>query len=66
MNWDIVKGKWDQMKGEARKQWGTLTDSDWEQIAGEKDKFLGKLQERYGWDRAQAERSANEYFSSRS
>jgi uncharacterized protein YjbJ (UPF0337 family) len=63
MNWDIIKGKWGQMKGEARKQWGKLTDDDWEQIAGEKDKFIGKLRERYGWSRDEAERSAEEYFS---
>ena len=66
MNWDVIKGKWGQMKGEARKQWGKLTDDDWEQVAGEKDKFIGKLQERYGWSRDQAERSADEYFSQRS
>jgi uncharacterized protein YjbJ (UPF0337 family) len=63
MNWDIVKGKWKQLKGEARKQWGKLTDSDLEEIAGEKDKLLGKLQERYGWSREQAERDATAYFA---
>ena len=64
MNWDIVKGKWKQLKGDARKQWGKITDSDWDEIAGEKDKFLGKLQERYGWSREQAERDADNYFRS--
>jgi uncharacterized protein YjbJ (UPF0337 family) len=63
MNWDTVKGKWSQLQGEARKQWGKLTDSDWEQVAGEKDKFIGKLQERYGWSKDEAERSADDYFS---
>lgn len=63
MNWDTIKGKWKQLKGEARQQWGKLTDDDWEQVAGEKDKFIGKLQERYGWGRDEAERSADEYFS---
>ena len=66
MNWDIVKGKWGQLKGEARKQWGKLTDSDWEQVAGEKDKFIGKLRERYGWSKDEAERSADDYFSRKS
>ncbi len=66
MNWDIIKGRWSQMKGEARKQWGKLTDDDWSMIAGEKDKFIGKLQERYGWSRDEAERSAEEYFSRKS
>ena len=63
LNWDVIKGKWKQLKGEARKQWGKLTDSDWEEIAGQKDKFLGKLQERYGWSREQAERDATAYFA---
>jgi uncharacterized protein YjbJ (UPF0337 family) len=63
MNWDIVKGKWNQLKGEGRKQWGKLTDDDWMQIAGEKDKLIGKLQERYGWSREEAVRSAEAYFS---
>jgi uncharacterized protein YjbJ (UPF0337 family) len=62
MNWDIVKGKWKEMKGELRKQWGKLTDEDFEQIAGEKDKLLGRLQQRYGWSRDEAERTAEEYF----
>jgi uncharacterized protein YjbJ (UPF0337 family) len=61
INWDIIKGKWNQVKGEARKQWGDLTDSDWEQIAGERDKLIGKLQERYGWSREEAERQADEF-----
>ncbi len=63
LNWDIIKGQWNQMKGEARKQWGKLTDDDWDQIAGERDKLIGRLQERYGWTREEAERSAEEYFS---
>jgi len=65
VNWDVIKGKWNQIKGEARKQWGQLTDDDWDQIAGERDKLVGKLQERYGWSRAQAEREAEDYFSQR-
>ena len=66
MNWDIVKGKWNELKGEMRQQWGKLTDDDWQQVAGEKDKLLGKLQQRYGWTRDEAEKAADEYFDSRS
>jgi uncharacterized protein YjbJ (UPF0337 family) len=46
--WDKVVGKWNQVKGEVRTRWGKLTDDDLEQIAGERDKLAGKLQERYG------------------
>lgn len=63
INWDIVKGKWNQLKGDARIQWGKLTDDDWAQIDGNKDKLLGKLQEQYGWTREEAERRADEFFA---
>jgi uncharacterized protein YjbJ (UPF0337 family) len=63
MNWDIIKGNWKQLQGEVRKQWGKLTDDDYQQIAGDKDKLIGKLQERYGWAKNDAERAADDYFS---
>jgi uncharacterized protein YjbJ (UPF0337 family) len=65
LNWDIIKGQWTEMKGEARKQWGKLTDSEWEQIAGDKDKLLGRLQQHYGWSREDAEREADSFFDAR-
>lgn len=57
MNHDIIKGNWKQLKGEAQKQWGKLTNDDLDVINGEKEKFVGKLQERYGYakDKAQEE-----------
>jgi uncharacterized protein YjbJ (UPF0337 family) len=49
-----MAGKWQQLKGEVRSRWGKLTDDDVERIAGNKDKLIGALQERYGyvWDEA--------------
>ena len=64
MNWDQVEGKWKQMKGSVREKWGKLTDSDYEQIAGSREKFIGRLQERYGYTREQAENSLNEWVNS--
>jgi len=63
MNWDQVEGKWKQMKGSVREKWGELTDSDYEQIAGNRDKFLGRLQERYGYTRDRAEKELDEWMS---
>ena len=54
MNQDILKGQWRQMKGEARKHFGKLTDDDMEVIGGHIDSFIGKVQERYGYTREQA------------
>ncbi|MCC6859018.1 MAG: CsbD family protein [Bryobacterales bacterium] len=61
MNWDILEGKWQQIKGAVREKWGELTDSDMEQIGGNKDRLLGKLQERYGYSRDEAERALDEW-----
>jgi uncharacterized protein YjbJ (UPF0337 family) len=60
--WDVIKGKWNQLKGDARVQWGKLTDDDWDQIAGHKDKLVGRLQERYGWEKNEAERNVDDWF----
>ena len=63
MNWDQVEGKWKQMKGSVRQKWGKLTDSDYEQIAGSRDKFVGRLQERYGYTRDKAEKELDEWMN---
>jgi uncharacterized protein YjbJ (UPF0337 family) len=59
MNQDTLEGQWLQWKGKLREKWGKLTDDDWDMIAGKKDQLLGKLQERYGYSREQAEREYN-------
>lgn len=63
MNKDILKGKWTQMKGSIRTQWGKLTDDDVDQIQGDVEMFIGKLQERYGYDREQAEKELNDFMN---
>ncbi len=62
MNKDIFKGKWNQFKGEAKVQWGKLTDDEWDEIDGNYDKMVGKLQERYGYEKDRAEEEANKFF----
>ena len=48
MNADQLKGKWTQFKGELKQKWGEFTDSDLQEIGGNYEKFIGKVQERYG------------------
>ena len=48
MNTDTFKGQWTQFKGELKRQWGQFTDDDLLQIQGDYEKFVGKVQERYG------------------
>jgi uncharacterized protein YjbJ (UPF0337 family) len=61
MNTDIAAGKWKQMKGEVKRQWGKLTDDDIDQIDGNNEKLLGIVQERYGKSRDEAERDVKEW-----
>jgi uncharacterized protein YjbJ (UPF0337 family) len=65
MNKDVFEGKWKQIRGEAKVWWGKLTDDDLDQTAGEFEKFVVVLQERYGYSREQAEeeieKRVNEY-----
>jgi uncharacterized protein YjbJ (UPF0337 family) len=61
MNWDTIQGKWKQLKGAARQRWAKLTDDDWESVGGKRDSLMGKLQERYGWSRDEAEREMSEW-----
>jgi len=63
MNKDILKGKWLQTKGQIRGWWGKLTDDDVDQIQGDAEQFIGKLQQRYGYSRDQAEREINEFLA---
>lgn len=63
MNSDMLKGKWMQMKGSLRSKWGKLTDSDLTEIQGDTEKMIGKLQERYGYNREQAEKEMNEFMN---
>ncbi len=63
MNRDVLKGKWTQIKGRVKQQWGKLTDDDMRQIEGNLDLAAGKLQERYGYAREQAEREWQQFCS---
>jgi uncharacterized protein YjbJ (UPF0337 family) len=47
-NWEQIAGQWKQVKGEARKRWGKLTDDDFMQVDGNRDILAGKIQEKYG------------------
>jgi uncharacterized protein YjbJ (UPF0337 family) len=64
MNWDQVEGKWTQMKGSIKQQWGKLTDDDLDYIAGSRDKLIGKLQERYGLAKEEANEKADNWYNS--
>ncbi len=66
LNEDIFQGKWAQMKGKIKQQWGELTDDDLDRISGKRDEIVGLVQERYGWERAKAESELDRFMQDQS
>ena len=62
MNTDVLKGKWTQLKGNVRKQWGKLTDDDVDQIQGDAEMLQGRIQERYGRTKEEAQREVDRWL----
>ena len=63
MNWDEIGAKWAQFKGSAKQKWGKFTNDDLDYIAGTRDRLIGRLQEKYGITKQEAETQAEEWFA---
>jgi len=61
MNWDQVEGKWKQVQGTVKQKWGKLTDDDLDVIAGSRDKLVGRIQERYGIAKDEAQKQVDSW-----
>ncbi|MGD0173375.1 MAG: CsbD family protein [Anaerolineales bacterium] len=59
---DILLGKWHELKGQVRQQWGKLTDDDMTRLSGKTEELAGVLQQRYGYSKAQAEIEINKWL----
>ena len=62
MNSDQLQGKWKQMKGLIKERWGKLTDDDVDVVNGESEQLIGRLQERYGIEKAEAQKQVDEWM----
>jgi uncharacterized protein YjbJ (UPF0337 family) len=49
LNKDVMQGKWKQMRGKVKKQWGKLTDDQLDKISGTYDELAGLIQVNYGY-----------------
>ena len=61
MNEDTIAGNWKQFKGKVKEQWGKLTDDDFDVIDGKRDQMIGRVQERYGIARDEADRQVSDW-----
>lgn len=62
MDWDQLQTKWPQMRGQLRHRWGRLTEDDLDVIAGQRNVFIGRVEERYAVDRAEAKKRIEEWL----
>lgn len=65
MNWDQIEGNWKQVKGAVKERWGKLTDDDLTIAEGKMESFRGRLQERYGITKEEAEKQINDFLKDR-
>jgi uncharacterized protein YjbJ (UPF0337 family) len=62
MNWDRIEGNWKQLVGKARAEWGKLTDDDFNIVAGRREQLAGKIQDRYGVAKDDANKQISEWI----
>ena len=60
MNADVLKGKWKEIRGHAKKWWGQLTDDELDKIDGRAEELVGLLQQRYGYAKEVAEKEIDQ------
>ncbi|MEX0368260.1 MAG: CsbD family protein [Ruegeria sp.] len=63
MNWDTIKGNWKQMTGAIKEKWGELTDDNLQEAEGDREQFVGKIQERYGVAKDEAENQIDAFIA---
>jgi uncharacterized protein YjbJ (UPF0337 family) len=63
MNWNQIEGQWHQLAGQIKSQWAKVTDNDLKNVAGKREQFIGKLQERYGVVKDEAEKQVEKWIA---
>lgn len=62
MNKDIIEGKWHEVKGKLKQQWGKITDDDVLKMKGNYEELCGVIQERYGYQKDKAEKEVKDFI----
>lgn len=63
MNWTQVEGQWKQVKAQLKGKWAKLSDDDLQNLSAKKDDIVGKIQERYGILKDEAERQVDAFIA---
>lgn len=63
MNADMLKGQWNQVKGDVMIWWGELTQDEVEKVNGERLRLEGLIQERFGKSKEEAKKEVDQFFN---
>jgi uncharacterized protein YjbJ (UPF0337 family) len=63
MNWDRVEGNWKTFKGQVQQKWGKLTNDDIDVIEGKRTELSGRLQQRYGYAKDEADKNIDTWLN---
>jgi uncharacterized protein YjbJ (UPF0337 family) len=61
MQWKQIEGQWDNVKGHVQKKWDKLSDTDIDQIGGDKEKLMSKIREKYALSAQEAEKQVDNF-----
>jgi uncharacterized protein YjbJ (UPF0337 family) len=62
MNKDIFEANWLKIKGKLKQQWGQLTENEITQMKGSFEEMVGKLQQKYGYEKEQAQKEIKDFL----
>lgn len=60
-NWRDVEKSWTEVKGQVQERWDRFSDLELDQVGGNYNRLIGKLQDKYGFSRQQAERELDDF-----
>jgi len=63
MNWDQVQGRWKEMTGNIRSEWGELTDDEIAEAKGDREALEGQIQKKYGKSKEEARKDVDRWLA---
>ncbi len=62
-DWSLIEMTWPHWRSQALLWWDRLTDSEWEELNGHREKLIELLMVKYGWSHDQAEQEVRSRFA---
>jgi uncharacterized protein YjbJ (UPF0337 family) len=59
---DVLQGKWKQIRGKVKEEWGHIADHDLDKILGKREQLVGLVQEKYGDTKEKAEQDVDSFL----